>query len=510
MDKLMQILKNPLYNQLFKRHEESQKTFIHFSDGQELTYSSFIERSQRYAQIFSEYDLICGDRIAFQLDKSVECLSIVAASIQIGCIFLPLNPDYRGEEVEFFLKDSDAKLFICDPKNIESIQVAQSIKNINIETMDRNGGGTLPSKERVSPRKTQVAERDENDIAALLYTSGTTGRSKGAMLTHRNLISNAQVLRDAWKFTSQDILLHALPIFHTHGLFVATNLTLLTGSSMIFLPKFEVGEVTRLIEKATVMMGVPTFYVRLLGSNNFNKERTKSIRLFVSGSAPLLAETHKSFEEKTGHKILERYGMTETNMNTSNPYYGLRKPGTVGQTLQGVELKIVDEEGVSLKDGDVGNILVKGENVFKGYWNLPEKTKEDFTEDGFFKTGDLGRKDKAGYVEIVGRNKDLIISGGFNIFPKEIELAIDQTIGVMESAVIGVAHKDFGEGVLAVIVKKENSEVNKSIIQEFLKKKLAKYKQPKEVIFVKELPRNSMGKVQKNILRQTYSDHFSN
>jgi len=279
---------------------------------------------------------------------------------------------------------------------------------------------------------------------------------------------------------------------------------------MIFLPKFEVGEVTRLIEKATVMMGVPTFYVRLLGSNNLNKEGAKSIRLFVSGSAPLLAETHKSFEEKTGHKILERYGMTETNMNTSNPYYGLRKPGTVGQTLQGVELKIVDEEGVSLKDGDVGNILVKGENVFKGYWNLPEKTKEDFTEDGFFKTGDLGRKDKAGYVEIVGRNKDLIISGGFNIFPKEIELAIDQTIGVMESAVIGVAHKDFGEGVLAVIVKKENSEVNKSIIQEFLKKKLAKYKQPKEVIFVKELPRNSMGKVQKNILRQTYSDHFSN
>tara|TARA_B100000131_G_scaffold319505_1_gene365544 strand:- start:1682 stop:2521 length:840 start_codon:yes stop_codon:yes gene_type:complete len=278
---------------------------------------------------------------------------------------------------------------------------------------------------------------------------------------------------------------------------------------MIFLPKFEVSEVTRLIKKATVMMGVPTFYVRLLASNDFNKELTKSIRLFVSGSAPLLAETHKSFEAKTGHKILERYGMTETNMNTSNPYYGLRKPGTVGQPLPGVELKIVDEEGITIKDGDVGNIFVKGKNVFNGYWNLPEKTKEDFTEDGFFKTGDLGRIDRDGYVEIVGRNKDLIISGGLNIFPKEIELAIDQTIGVMESAVIGVVHPDFGEGVLAVIVKEENSEVNKSIIQEFLKKKLAKYKRPKGIIFVKELPRNSMGKVQKNVLRKNYSDHFT-
>ncbi len=504
----MKIVKNPLYNQLFNRHEGSEKTFIYFNDGKELSYSFFIERSQKYAQIFSEFELACGDRIAFQLDKSAECLSIVAASIQIGCIFLPLNPDYTGEEVAFFLKDSGAKLFICDPKNFESIRVAQSIKNINIETMDKNGAGTLSSKERGSSRKIEITERDESDIAALLYTSGTTGKSKGAMLTHRNLISNAQVLRNAWQFTSQDILLHALPIFHTHGLFVATNLTLLSGSSMIFLPKFEVNEVTRLIEKATVMMGVPTFYVRLLGSNNFNNERTKSIRLFVSGSAPLLEETHKSFEAKTGHKILERYGMTETNMNTSNPYYGMRKPGTVGQSLQGVELKIVDEKGIILNDGDVGNILVKGDNVFYGYWNLPDKTKEDFTEDGFFKTGDLGRKDKDGYVEIVGRSKDLIISGGFNIFPKEIELVIDQTPGVMESAVIGVAHPDFGEGVLAIIVKKENPEVNKSIIYELLNKKLAKYKRPKEIIFVDDLPRNSMGKVQKNILRQNYSDHF--
>ena len=505
----MKIIKNPLYNHLFKPHEESQKTFIYFNDGKKLSYSLFIERSQKYAEIFTELELICGDRIAFQLDKSAECLSIVAASIQIGCIFLPLNPDYTAEEVSFFLRDSGAKLFICEMKNFESIRAAQSIKNLNIETMDKNGLGTLTSKERVSVRKIEVAERDENDIAALLYTSGTTGRSKGAMLTHGNLISNAKVLRDFWKFTSKDILLNALPIFHTHGLFVATNLTLLAGSSMIFLPKFEVNEVTRLIKKATVMMGVPTFYVRLLASNDFNKELTKSIRLFVSGSAPLLAETHKSFEAKTGHKILERYGMTETNMNTSNPYYGLRKPGTVGQPLPGVELKIVDEEGIALKDGDVGNILVKGENVFNGYWNLPDKTKEDFTEDGFFMTGDLGRKDKDGYVEIVGRNKDLIISGGLNIFPKEIELAIDQTIGVMESAVIGVVHPDFGEGVLAVIVKEENSEVNKSIIQEFLKKKLAKYKRPKGIIFVKELPRNSMGKVQKNVLRKNYSDHFT-
>lgn len=501
---------NLLYNHLFRLHEDSKKPFIFFKDGKTLSYKSFTVRNQKYAQIFSELGLTTGDRIAFQLDKSAECLSIVAASIQIGCIFLPLNPDYKSDEIKYFLEDSGSKLFICDPKNTDIIAVAKSIKGITVETLGPSERGTLSEKEKVSIRRRDVVNRDQNDIAALLYTSGTTGRSKGAMLSHKNLISNARVLKESWQFTSQDVLLHALPIFHTHGLFVATNVTLLSGSSMIFLPKFDVNEITVLIKKATVMMGVPTFYTRLIDANFFNKDLTKKMRLFVSGSAPLLSQTHKLFEEQTGHKILERYGMTETNMNSSNPYNGIRKAGTVGKPLPGVDIKIVDEEGCTLEIGEIGNIYVRGENVFKGYWNQPDKTKRDFASDGYFKTGDLGSFDRDGYLEIVGRDKDLIITGGFNVYPKEVELIIDQIPGVFESAVIGGYHPDFGEGVLAIVVKENQGyDIGKDEIQNILDKKLARYKQPKEVIFVNELPRNSMGKIQKSILRLDYSDFFS-
>jgi malonyl-CoA/methylmalonyl-CoA synthetase len=354
------------------------------------------------------------------------------------------------------------------------------------------------------------AERGPDDLAAILYTSGTTGRSKGAMLTHDNLLSNARTLCDYWRFTSSDRLIHALPIFHTHGLFVASNVVLLSGASMDFLPKFDPDEVLRRMPRATVMMGVPTFYVRILQHEGLTKEATACMRLFISGSAPLLAETHRSFFERTGHAILERYGMTETNMNTSNPYDGERIAGTVGFPLPGVELRITDPEtGRILPDGDTGMIEVKGPNVFQGYWRMPEKTAAEFRSDGFFITGDLGRIDEKGYVHIVGRGKDLVISGGYNIYPKEVETEIDQLDGVLESAVIGVAHPDFGEGVTAIVVRKPQANITERGILDGLGDRLARYKQPKQVIFVDELPRNTMGKVQKNVLRDTYAGLYT-
>jgi malonyl-CoA/methylmalonyl-CoA synthetase len=352
-------------------------------------------------------------------------------------------------------------------------------------------------------------DRGPDDLAAILYTSGTTGRSKGAMLTHDNLLSNALTLRDHWRFTSADRLIHALPIFHTHGLFVASNVTLLSGASMYLLSKFDADEALGLMERATVMMGVPTFYVRLVQHSGLTREATARMRLFVSGSAPLLAETHRSFAEKTGHAILERYGMTETNMNTSNPYDGDRIAGTVGFPLPGVSLRVTDPEtGTPVPEGEMGMIEVKGANVFKGYWRMPEKTAAEFRADGFFITGDLGKIDERGYVHIVGRGKDLVISGGYNIYPKEVETEIDGMPGVVESAVIGVPHPDFGEGVTAVVVRARGSALDEKAVFDGLKDRLARYKQPKRVLFVDDLPRNTMGKVQKNVLRETYADLY--
>lgn len=348
-------------------------------------------------------------------------------------------------------------------------------------------------------------ERRPDDMAAILYTSGTTGRSKGAMLTHANLASNALTLVDLWRFTQDDVLIHALPIYHTHGLFVATNIALLANCSMIFLPKFDPDIIINCMLRATVMMGVPTFYTRLLGHDGLARQTTKHMRLFISGSAPLLAETHGEWQKRTGHAILERYGMTETNMNTSNPYDGDRIAGTVGFPLPGVEVRIAQQETGALADADdVGIIEVKGPNVFKGYWRNAEKTAEEFRSDGFFITGDLGKIDRRGYVHIVGRGKDLIITGGFNVYPKEVEDEINACSGVIESAVIGLPHADLGEGVTAIVILEAGSKVDAASILSTLDGRLAKFKTPKQIIFENDLPRNAMGKVQKNLLRTKY------
>ena len=377
-------------------------------------------------------------------------------------------------------------------------------------TLDGDGGGTLTEEAAGLPDRFETVPRGEDDLAAFLYTSGTTGRSKGAMLTHGNLLSNARSLVEAWRFTSDDILLHALPIFHSHGLFVACNVSLLSGGSMIFLPAFQADEVVKWLPKATSMMGVPTFYTRLLDEKRFDKDLVAHMRLFTSGSAPLLAETHVAFERRTGHRILERYGMTETNMNTSNPYDGERRAGTVGFPLPDVEVRVVDQEtGREVAKGEIGVLEVRGPNVFKGYWKMPEKTREEFRPDGFFITGDLGRVDEDGYIHIVGRAKDLVISGGYNVYPKEIELILDELDGVAESAVIGVPHPDFGEAVVAVVVPAAGAAFDEAAILEAIRGKVARFKQPKRVFAIDELPRNTMGKVQKAVLRDAHGDLFA-
>ena len=408
------------------------------------------------------------------------------------------------------MEDSGARVLICDPKSQESLTPLAQTTGAQLETMDALGSGSFAQKAAPQPTEFSTVPRKAEDLAAFLYTSGTTGRSKGAMLTQNNLLSNAEVLTDHWAFTATDVLLHALPIFHTHGLFVATNIALLSGCKILFLPKFDREAIIALLPQATSMMGVPTFYTRLLDDPRFDRDLTGHMRLFISGSAPLLAETHKLFEERSGHRILERYGMTETNMSTSNPYEGARRAGTVGFPLPGIELKITDSTtGETLPQGDIGQIEVRGANVFKGYWNMPEKTAEELRGDGFFITGDLGMIDADGYVHIVGRNKDLIISGGFNIYPKEIEAVLDAQEGVLESAVIGVPHPDFGETVLALIVPSAERAPDLDAIHAHISQSLARFKLPKRLILLPELPRNTMGKVQKNTLRDQFRDLFA-
>ena len=408
------------------------------------------------------------------------------------------------------MEDSGARVLICDPKSQESLTPLAQTTGAQLETMDALGSGSFAQKAAPQPTEFSTVPRKAEDLAAFLYTSGTTGRSKGAMLTQNNLLSNAEVLTDHWAFTATDVLLHALPIFHTHGLFVATNIALLSGCKILFLPKFDREAIIALLPQATSMMGVPTFYTRLLDDPRFDRDLTGHMRLFISGSAPLLAETHKLFEERSGHRILERYGMTETNMSTSNPYEGARHAGTVGFPLPGIELKITDSTtGETLPQGDIGQIEVRGANVFKGYWNMPEKTAEELRGDGFFITGDLGMIDADGYVHIVGRNKDLIISGGFNIYPKEIEAVLDAQEGVLESAVIGVPHPDFGETVLALIVPSAERAPDLDAIHAHISQSLARFKLPKKLNLLPELPRNTMGKVQKNTLRDQFCDLFA-
>lgn len=499
---------NPLYDALFALGRESERTFLVNAEGHALSYRDFHALAARQANVLLASGLKIGDRLAVQVEKTPEALALYAACVMAGVVLLPLNTAYTLTELDYFIKDSGARGIVCGP--VIEAEIRQSCgQDVAVLTLDADGKGSLSDQACNQPPVFSVVERADSDLAALLYTSGTTGRSKGAMLSHANLLSNARTLADLWRFDSQDVLLHALPIFHTHGLFVACNVTLMAQASMIFLPKFDLAAMLRLLPQASVLMGVPTFYTRLLGEERFNRDLVSHMRLFISGSAPLLAETHIEFEARTGHRILERYGMTETNMSVSNPYDGERRAGTVGFPLPDVELKITDPEtGASLAQGEAGMIEVRGPNVFQGYWGMPEKTKAELRENGFFITGDIGRVDEDGYVQIVGRAKDLIISGGLNIYPREIELFLDEQPGVLESAVVGVPHPDFGEAVLAFIVARPGATPDLTAMSQKAAQNLARFKQPRELIQLDELPRNTMGKVQKAALRQAYQDRF--
>jgi malonyl-CoA/methylmalonyl-CoA synthetase len=484
--------------------------FITTREGRRYSYAEALAASARLAGALTELGVTRGDRVAVQVDKSPEAILLYLACLRIGGVYLPLNTGYTGEEIRYFLADAEPALFVCRPKSLEEARaLAADTGCPAVETLGTDANGSLMGRaEQATPRHDIVA-LGERDLAAILYTSGTTGRSKGAMLTHDNLGSNAATLVEAWHFGAEDRLIHALPIFHTHGLFVACNVTLMAGASMLFLPKFDADVIFEELPRGSVLMGVPTFYTRLVQDPRLTPEVTANMRLFVSGSAPLTAETHQAFEEKTGHAILERYGMTETNMNLSNPYDGARRAGTVGKPLPGVEMRITDREtGKPVPDGEIGMLEIRGPNVFIGYWRMPEKTREELLEDGFFITGDLAMLDDQGYVHIVGRDKDLVISGGYNVYPKEVEQLIDELDEVQESAVIGLPHPDFGEGVTAVVVPQPGAELDETQVLAFLDGRLAKYKQPKRVFFTDSLPRNTMGKVQKNQLRQRFQDTY--
>ena len=499
------MIKNYLFDLIKSRISDRNKTFLETIDGGKITYGDLLEQSAQYANAVVSAGVEPGDRVVVQVDKSPQMLFLYLGCLQSGAVLVPLNTAYTAAELEYFIGDSDPKLVVCSPNKITEITAIVAGKGISIETLGPDGSGSLPELARGGDVSFSKTERRPDDMAAILYTSGTTGRSKGAMLTHANLASNALTLVDLWRFTQDDVLIHALPIYHTHCLFVATNIALLANCSMIFLPKFDPDIIINCMLRATVMMGVPTFYTRLLSRDGLARQTTKHMRLFISGSAPLLAETHGEWQKRTGHAILERYGMTETNMNTSNPYDGDRIAGTVGFPLPGVEVRIAQQETGALADADdIGIIEVRGPNVFKGYWRNPEKTAEEFRSDGFFITGDLGRIDPRGYVHIVGRGKDLIITGGFNVYPKEVEDEINACSGVIESAVIGLPHADLGEGVTAIVILEAGSKVDAASILSTLDGRLAKFKTPKQIIFENDLPRNAMGKVQKNLLRTKY------
>ncbi|TVR08639.1 MAG: malonyl-CoA synthase [Salinarimonadaceae bacterium] len=493
------------------RNPDLSRPFLETPDGRKMSYGELFMASARFANALRALGVDVGDRVAVQAEKSPEVIILLLACARAGAIFLPLNTAYTTAELEYFIGDAEPALFVCDASIREAIAPIAAARGVKaVETLNAGGAGTLTDLAAKQDDTFDDVGCAPGDLAAILYTSGTTGRSKGAMLTHENLVSNALTLVDYWRFTKDDVLLHALPTFHTHGLFVATNTLLMAGGSLLFTAKFDADEIMRLMPRATSMMGVPTFYVRLLQHPGLTREATRHMRLFVSGSAPLLAETHRAFSEKTGHAILERYGMTETNMNTSNPYDGARVPGTVGFPLPDVDLRVVDPEtGAPLGVDEIGMIEVRGPNVFKGYWRNPGKTAAEFRADGFFITGDLGKVDPDGYVHIVGRGKDLIITGGYNVYPKEVETEIDGMDGVVESAVFGLPHPDFGEGVTAAVVLQKGAAIDEKAIASALEHRLARFKQPKRVMVLPELPRNTMGKVQKNVLRDTYKDIYA-
>ena len=469
-----------------------------------VTFGDLFSGAERMAAALVGAGVKPGDRVAVQVPKTIEAIELYLGTVMAGGIFLPLNTAYTTPEVAYFLGDATPAVVVCDPTR--KGEIATIAGDATILTLDASGHGSLRELADAQPPGFTPVPRRADDLAAILYTSGTTGRSKGAMLSHDNLSSNSEVLRDYWHFTADDVLIHALPIFHTHGLFVATNVALLAGCRVIFLPGFDTDAILAAMPEATALMGVPTFYTRLLADPRLDRARTANMRLFISGSAPLLVATHREWEARTGHRILERYGMTETNMTCSNPYDGERRAGTVGFPLPGVETRIM-KDGREMPAGEIGVLEVRGPNVFKGYWQMPEKTAEELRHDGWFITGDLAMRDADGYYTIVGRARDLIISGGFNIYPREIESLIDDLDGVAESAVIGVPHPDFGEGVVAVVVPSDPSLTPERIMTG-LEGKLASFKRPKQIILTPALPRNTMGKVQKKALRETYADLF--
>ena len=462
------------------------------------------------ANLLVSLKLPAGSRIAVQVEKSVEAMLLYLATLRAGYVFLPLNTAYQSAEIEYFIGNAEPAVVVCSSKNFGWVsKIAFKAGTQNVFTLDDDRTGSLLARAAHCSDKHTVAVKSADDLAAILYTSGTTGRSKGAMLSHDNMLSNAVVLKDYWGWRPGDVLIHALPIFHVHGLFVALHGALINGSKMIWCAKFDPKFVVQKMPEATVFMGVPTLYVRLLNEPGLDNNAVRNMRLFVAGSAPLLIETFNEWQARTGHTILERYGMSETAMLTSNPYQGERRGGTVGFALPGVTLRVQGDDGQSLGIDDIGGIQVKGPNVFKGYWRMPEKTKEEFTADGFFKTGDVGKIDQRGYITIVGRSKDLIISGGYNVYPAEIEGYINDLTGVAESALIGVPHPDFGEVGVAVVIAKPGALLKPDELVGVLKSKLANFKIPKQCFVVPELPRNTMGKVQKNLLREQYKGLFA-
>jgi len=482
---------------------DPQRHAIETDDGRRYSRGDLLQESARIANLLLGLGAMRGERVAVQVDKSPASLCLYLACLRAGLVYLPLNTAYQRGELAHFIDDAEPAIVVCRPQSLDAMRGLCRART-RVVVLDDAGGGELVDEAAKQPAEFATVPAAEDDLAVILYTSGTTGRSKGAMLTHSNLASNARTLVRYWGFTGRDVLLHALPIFHVHGLFVANHCALLSGAKMLWHRRFDAKLVLRDLARATVLMGVPTFYTRLLGEPAFTREAARNVRLFISGSAPLLADTFAEFVARTGKPILERYGMSETGMNTSNPLEGERRAGSVGFPLPGVSVRVAGDGDRPLPAGDVGAIQVKGENVFRGYWRMPEKTREEFTADGWFRTGDVGSFDAQGYLSIVGRAKDLIISGGYNVYPKEVELALDAMPGVAESAVIGVPHPDFGEAVTAVVVPRRDARLDPDAMISALKKNLANFKVPKQLYVVDELPRNAMGKVQKAALRARY------
>jgi malonyl-CoA/methylmalonyl-CoA synthetase len=484
---------------------DRSRPLLLLEDGSEVSYAQAEEGASRYAGLLAGLGLAPGDRVAVQVEKSPDALLLYLGCLKAGLAYLPLNSAYQESEVFYFLENAQPRAVIAQPASMPWIApLAGRLGILHVFSLDALGHGTLVEAARALPPRFPTVERSGDDLAAILYTSGTTGRSKGAMISHRNLASNATVLHRAWGFRPGDVLVHMLPLFHVHGLFVACHCVLMNGTAMRFHPRFDARRAIADFAKSTVFMGVPTFYMRLLGEAGLTPEACAGMRLFVSGSAPLLAQTHDEFSRRSGHRILERYGMTETGMLASNPLEGERRPGSVGPPLPGTQVRIVDDADKPIAPGEVGHVQVQGDNVFSGYWRMPERNQEEFA-DGWFRTGDMGSLSFDGYLTIVGRSKDLIITGGYNVYPKEIELALDELPGVRESAVVGVPHADFGEAVTAVVVPSlPELPPNEADILEALKHRLANFKVPKRVHVVDALPRNAMGKVQKNVLRDRY------